>query len=188
VETTARVGPCTGADLRRRDAVDSVEAQGLPYKAEVAGSRPAAPTTPEVCQVCPAINRLNWTFRPWVRHRAQNTGARLDHPGDRPRRTWCFQAPGGGPLRINNFRHRMWSPALRASSLEGFAAMTSGTLPSPGGSTPPPRPNMCRPGPGTSIRTTYDVYGHLFPDSEHRVMDALEGSRTTTENPARPLR
>lgn len=77
-----------------------------------------------------------------------------------------FTAPEGGPLRATHWRQRIWFPAVGASvgelmrfhNLRDSAAvllMAQGT-----------HPTVIRTRLGhASIRTTLDIYDHLFPAS-----------------------
>lgn len=97
------------------------------------------------------------------------------HPG---RDGLVFTAPEGGPLRPSLFRRRIWYPAVRASVGE------------------PMRPHdlrhthvalliAAREDPyvisqrlgHASIRTTYDVYGHLFEGRDRQAADTLQAAR-----------
>ncbi|MGH9014022.1 MAG: tyrosine-type recombinase/integrase [Acidimicrobiia bacterium] len=102
-------------------------------------------------------------------------------PANAPDDHLVFQAPGGGPVRINNFRQRAWYPALSAAGLEGLRMHdlrhTAVSRWIDAGATPKQAQTWAG---HRSIRTTYDVYGHLFPDREDRVMDVLEGARGTS--------
>jgi integrase len=111
-------------------------------------------------------------------------------PSDAPDDHLVFQAPGGGPIHINNFRRRVWHPALRASELEGLRMHdlrhTAVSRWIEAGATPKQVQTWAG---HRSITTTYDVYGHLFPDSEDRVMDVLENGRAPTDaSPGRSQR
>jgi integrase len=98
-----------------------------------------------------------------------------------------FTAPGGGPLRLSNFRRRVWVPALRAARLpEGLRIhdlrhtcvailVSRGT-----------HPKAVQEHLGhSSIQVTMDRYGHLFPEERERLADALESAfRDATTRPA----
>ncbi|MDP8959671.1 MAG: tyrosine-type recombinase/integrase [Actinomycetota bacterium] len=103
------------------------------------------------------------------------------HPG---RDGQVFPAPEGGPLRLSQFRRRTWYPAVRASVGE------------------PCRPHDLRhthvalliaAGEDlyviskrlghASIRTTYDVYGHLFEGRDQETAEALQEVRLRLSSP-----
>jgi integrase len=89
-----------------------------------------------------------------------------------------FTAPGGGPLRLTNFRRRVWVPALRAAHLpERFRIHdlrhTCASLLIAWGE----HPKKIQEHLGhSSIQVTMDRYGHLFPDENERLADALEAT------------
>jgi integrase len=86
-----------------------------------------------------------------------------------------FTAGDGGPLRAANFRHRHWTPAVRASVGEpcrfhdlrhSHAAMliASGQH---------PKVIQARLG-HASMKTTLDIYGHLYEGLDEAAADALD--------------
>lgn len=89
-----------------------------------------------------------------------------------------FTAPAGGPLRLTNFRRRVWVPALRAVGLpEGVRIHdlrhTCVALLIARGA----HPKAVQEHLGhSSIQVTMDRYGHLFPDEKERLADALEAA------------
>jgi integrase len=87
-----------------------------------------------------------------------------------------FTAPGGGPLRLTNFRRRVWVPALRAARLpERFRIHdlrhTCASLLIAQGEYPKAIQEHLG---HSSIQVTMDRYGHLFPDESERLAEALE--------------
>ncbi len=89
-----------------------------------------------------------------------------------------FQAPEGGPLRYSLWRKRYFAPAARRAGLSGLRfhdlrhthtawLIEAGVH---------PKEIQARLGHST-IRVSMDVYGHLFPDSGERVVEALEAYR-----------
>jgi integrase len=77
-----------------------------------------------------------------------------------------FTAPGGGPLRLTNFRRRVWVPALRAAKLSERVRIhdlrhkCASLLIAQG-----EHPKAIQEQLGhSSIQVTIDRYGHLFPD------------------------
>ncbi len=87
-----------------------------------------------------------------------------------------FTAPGGGPLRHSLFSRRQFKPAVRAVGLPAdfrfhdlrhtFAAFCIA-------STADPYAVMRRMG-HSSIKVTYDTYGHLFPERDEQITASLE--------------
>ena len=103
-------------------------------------------------------------------------------PGDH----LVFQAPEGGPIRMSNFRNRFWYPALGRSTLGRLRIHdlrhTAVSLWIAAGATPKEVQTWAG---HSSITTTYDRYGHLFPGTEERVMNALEhGLSVVHERPS----
>jgi integrase len=100
-----------------------------------------------------------------------------------------FRSPGGGPVYLNNFRQRVWYPALASAGLEGLRMHdlrhTAVSRWIDAGATPKQVQTWAG---HRSIRTTYDVYGHLLPDSEDRVMAVLDRGSTTSVGPGRSHR
>ena len=78
-----------------------------------------------------------------------------------------FTAPEGGPLRYNNFRRRIWSPAVKTADLpvrnlriHDLRHTCAALLIS---SPERPSPKVIQDHLGhSSIQVTFDVYGHLF--------------------------
>jgi integrase len=99
-----------------------------------------------------------------------------------------FTAPEGGPIRRSNFRRRIWAPAVRAVGLEpaprfhdlrhtaAAAAIAEGAH---------PKAIQARLG-HTSIRTTLDVYGHLFPQLDEELAERLDARRRAALAPYLP--
>ena len=96
-----------------------------------------------------------------------------------------FPAPGGGLLSRTAFRSRFWLPAARAAGVDGVrvhdlrhAAVARWI--EAGYS---PKSIAVRAG-HTSVRTVLDIYGHLLPDADDALADALDelarGSETRT--------
>jgi integrase len=100
------------------------------------------------------------------------------HLGSRPTSAsdLVFTAPHGAPLRHNLFSRRQFKPAVRAAGLPSdlrfhdlrhtFAAFCIA-------STADPYAVMRRMG-HSSIKVTYDVYGHLFPERDEEITANLE--------------
>ena len=86
-----------------------------------------------------------------------------------------FPSPRGEILNDDNFRHRVFRPAVRRTTLTGFrfhdlrhtyaALMVAASA----------HPKYLQAQMGhSSIRVTLDLYGHLFPDANRGVLDALD--------------
>jgi integrase len=82
---------------------------------------------------------------------------------------------GGGPLRINGFRHRAWLPATTAAGLPGLRIHklrhTAVALWIAAGAFP--KEVAARAG-HTSVSFVLDRYGHLFPESDAALRDRLD--------------
>ena len=86
-----------------------------------------------------------------------------------------FSAPAGGSIRRTHFRQRVWQPAVRASAGEpcrfhdlrhSHAAMLIGQG---------THPKVIQERLGhASIKTTLDVYGHLYEGLDEAAADALD--------------
>lgn len=89
-----------------------------------------------------------------------------------------FTAPQGGPLRLGLFRRRIWYPAVRSSVGEPMRPHdlrhTHVALLIAAGEDPYVISQRLG---HASIRTTYDVYGHLFEGRDREAADALEAAR-----------
>ena len=89
-----------------------------------------------------------------------------------------FTAPGGGPLRLTNFRRRVWVPALRAAKLSERVRIhdlrhTCASLLIAQGE----HPKAIQEHLGhSSIQVSIDRYGHLFPDQQEHLAEALEST------------
>ena len=96
-----------------------------------------------------------------------------------------FPSPRGEILNDDNFRHRVFRPAVRRTKLLGFrfhdlrhtyAALMIGFG---------AHPKYLQAQMGhSSIRVTLDLYGHLVPDANRGVLDALD-ALTTPSTPHR---
>ena len=97
------------------------------------------------------------------------------YPGDD---RLVFTAPEGGPLRLGLFRRRFWYPAVRASVGEPMRPHdlrhTHVALLIAAGEDPYVISQRLG---HASIRTTYDVYGHLFEGRDRQAADALQAAR-----------
>jgi integrase len=97
-------------------------------------------------------------------------------------------APKGGPLRLNGFRYRFWSKAVKAAGLAGFRIHDlRHTAVSPwiaAGANP--KIVAARAG-RTSVSFTLDRYGHLFPEADEQLRRQLDRLIRKTA-PRRPRR
>jgi integrase len=98
----------------------------------------------------------------------------IKHLGQQPG-DLIFTAPDGGYIRRTNWRRRIWAPALEAAGLSGVrphdlrhfgaaVAIASGAH---------PKAIMERLG-HSSITTTLNVYGHLFPSLDEELAAKLD--------------
>jgi integrase len=97
------------------------------------------------------------------------------HLASAPDSEWVFPATEGGHLRYDNFRRRVWTPAVE---LAGLAPLTFHELRHTAAAFmiddgADPYLVMRRLG-HEDIRTTYNLYGHLFPDREQTVNEGLD--------------
>ncbi len=91
-----------------------------------------------------------------------------------------FGSPHGGALRLSNFRHRVWYPALKGTELEGVRIHdlrhTGASILINQGL----HPKIVQQHLGhSSIVVTMDRYGHLYPSDNERVQDALDAAFET---------
>lgn len=88
---------------------------------------------------------------------------------------WVFTAPKGGFLRYDNFRPRVWVPAVEVSGLAPLTfhelRHTAAAFMINDGADPL---QVKRRMGHEDIRTTFETYGHLFPDREDELVAALE--------------
>ncbi|MEU6312385.1 tyrosine-type recombinase/integrase [Streptomyces sp. NPDC047014] len=91
-----------------------------------------------------------------------------------------FAAPEGGPLRYNNFRSRVFDPAVKAAGLTGMGITphklrhTAASLAIAAGADVKVVQLMLG---HKDAAMTLNVYGHLFPDRLDEVADALDVGR-----------
>ena len=97
------------------------------------------------------------------------------HLGAFPSDEWVFTAPGGGFLRYDNFRARVWAPAVKAAWLDGLTfhqlRHTAATFMIDDGADPL---QIKRRMGHEDIATTYNLYGHLFEDREEELVAGLD--------------
>jgi hypothetical protein len=96
-----------------------------------------------------------------------------------------FPSQRGHLLNDDNFRHRIFRPAVRRTKLTGMRFYdlrhTYAALMVVAGA----HPKYLQAQMGhSSIRVTLDLYGHLFPDANRGLLDALDALTT----PSRPHR
>jgi integrase len=87
----------------------------------------------------------------------------------------AFMGPQGGTLRLAGFRHRIWRPATRAAGLDGLRIHdlrhTAVALWIAAGANP--KEVAARAG-HTSVSSTLDRYGHMYPDADQALRDRLD--------------
>jgi integrase len=98
----------------------------------------------------------------------------VDHMARFSAEEFVFPAPEGGPLRVNSWRRRFWNPAVKAAGLAPLRPHdlrhTAVALWIASGA------NMLavsRRAGHASTTFTLDRYGHLFPDADEQLADAL---------------
>jgi integrase len=98
-----------------------------------------------------------------------------DHVGALPSTEFVFAAPEGGPVRLGQWRERIWKPALQRSGLAPLRIHdlrhTAVALWIAAGATPN---DVARRAGHTSVVTVLDRYGHLLPGLQDSVTDALD--------------
>lgn len=101
--------------------------------------------------------------------------ALASHLATFPDEEWVFSSPMGGYLRYDNFRNRVWTPTTEAAGLSPFdlheLRHTAAALLISEGANPM---HVKRRMGHEDIRTTYNVYGHLFQDDEDALVDRLD--------------
>ena len=89
-----------------------------------------------------------------------------------------FPAPGGGPLRKDNFRRRVFEPAARAVGLDGLTPHglrhTAASLATASGADIKVVQAMLG---HESAELTLDLYGHLYADRLDGVADQMDAAR-----------
>lgn len=100
--------------------------------------------------------------------------AKLTGPNPDPE-TLVFTGAKGGPLRAGLFRQRVWYPTIKAAGLDGLRIHdlrhTAVALWIAAGANP--KEIAVRAG-HSSVVTVLDRYGHLYPEAEDRLSDALD--------------
>ena len=91
---------------------------------------------------------------------------------------WVFPALEGGFLRYDNFRPRVWNPAVESAELAPLTfhelRHTAAAFMINDGADPL---QVKRRMGHEDIRTTFDTYGHLFPDREEDLVAALDARK-----------
>lgn len=92
-----------------------------------------------------------------------------------PHREWVFAAPEGGYLRYDNFRTRVWSPATVAAGVDPFdfhelRHTAAAFMISEGANALQVKRRMGH----EDVRTTFNIYGHLFDDDEDALVKRLD--------------
>lgn len=99
----------------------------------------------------------------------------VSHPARFPDDEWVFAAPKGGFLRYDNFLGRVWAPTTEAAGLAPFdlheLRHTAAAFLIAEGANPL---HVKRRMGHEDIRTTYNVYGHLFEDDEDALVERLD--------------
>jgi integrase len=108
-----------------------------------------------------------------------------EHLAAAPESEWVFPAPGGGFLRYDNFRVRIWNPAVKRANLAPltFHALrhTCAALLIDQGADPLAVQRRLG---HSDIKTTLGLYGHRFPNREAALNDALEGVFRSAQRPS----
>ena len=92
-----------------------------------------------------------------------------------PHREWVFPAPEGGYLLYDNFRSRVWTIATKAAEIDPFdfhelRHTAAAFMVSEGGNALQVKRRMGH----EDVRTTFNVYGHLFDDDEDALVQRLD--------------
>jgi integrase len=102
---------------------------------------------------------------------------------------WVFPAPEGGFLRYDNFRRRVWTPSVRRAGLEPLTfhelRHTAAALMIDTGAN---HLQVQRRLGHSDIRTTLGQYGHLWPNREDDLNDAIEQAFTEARSHAAQAR
>jgi integrase len=101
------------------------------------------------------------------------------HVAGREPDAFVFCAPGGGVLRVSNFRRRWFDAATRATGLDGFVPHelrhTAASLAIASGASVKGVQSMLG---HASATLTLDRYGHLFGDELDAVAERIDAART----------
>jgi integrase len=101
------------------------------------------------------------------------------HLGAFPSDEWVFPSPSGGFLRYDNFRRRVWVPAVEDAQLAPlkFHELRHSAVAFMIAEGADPLQIKRRAG-HEDVRTTFNLYGHLFPDREDELVAALDRRRS----------
>ncbi len=98
---------------------------------------------------------------------------------------WVFSSPEGGFLRYDNFRSRVWLPAVAQAGLTPLTfhqlRHTAAAFMIDDGADPL---QVKRRMGHKDVRTSLNVYGHLFPDREEELVAALDRRRESVQDVA----
>jgi integrase len=91
-----------------------------------------------------------------------------------PHDEWVFSSPGGRFLRYDNFRNRVWTGATKAAGIAPFdfhelRHTAAAFMISEGANALQVKRRMGH----KDIRTTFNIYGHLFDDDEDSLVERL---------------
>lgn len=107
------------------------------------------------------------------------------HLGAFPSDEWVFSSPEGGFLRYDNFRARAWLPAVEQAGLSPLTfhqlRHTAAAFMIDDGADPL---QVKRRMGHEDVRTSLNVYGHLFPDREDELVAALDRRRESVRDVA----
>ncbi len=92
-----------------------------------------------------------------------------------PHSEWVFPSPGDGFLRYDNFRNRVWSGATTAAGVDPFdfhelRHTAAALMISEGANALQVKRRMGH----EDVRTTFNIYGHLFDDDEDALVERLD--------------
>lgn len=92
-----------------------------------------------------------------------------------PHGEWVFPAPEGGYLLYDNFRTRVWAPATEAAEVDPFdfhelRHTAAAFMISEGANALQVKRRMGH----EDVRTTFNIYGHLFDDDEDALVERLD--------------
>lgn len=105
--------------------------------------------------------------------------------GPLERDDYLFRSPTGGPLRESGFRQRVWARAVRETDLggltfHGLRHTLAGLLIAQGAHPKVIQERMRH----SSIRVTFDVYGHVLPALDDGVTDQLDEALRNSRGPS----
>ena len=112
----------------------------------------------------------------------------LDRYVDDGRDALVFTTEAGTPARSNNWRSRVWHPALKEAGLppvriHDLRHTCATLLIAQGAHAKAIQRHLGH----SSIQITFDTYGHLLPDEQDRVADALDATFRSTSSVRKPL-